>query len=135
MKDIKDLYTELFLNHHLMSIHLQTPGLALTVSQSHKAPELPGMGSNCYPNFAGVSSPSPAPSPVPPSDFGIRRHVPTAEREGEGVRAPVAIKGVDSRFLGGGGYQNVYKYTLFQGTVINFGKQSEFPTGLAGAVL
>lgn len=55
----------------------------LTACQSHKAPEFPGTGSNCYPNFAGVSSPLQLLVPFLPLIPSIRRHVPAAERRVE----------------------------------------------------
>lgn len=96
----QDLYTELFLNHHLMSMPTNSrPGLDLL---SHtKRPDFLGWVSTVTPTL--LVSPSPLQLLVPflPLIPGIRARPHSREEGGEGVRAPVAARGVDSRFLGG----------------------------------
>ena len=96
MKDIKGLvHTALFESSFNVNTY-KLQAWPLAACQSHKAPEFPGTGSNCYPNFAGVSLLPSSQSRSSLRLLAIGRHVPAphGRQEGrEGVHAPVAVKG------------------------------------------
>lgn len=139
MKGIKDLYTVFFLNHLFMTILINSKsGPRLLVSHT-KSLQCLGWDSGHYPLICGFSLPPVHPRLLimfPSLDSLLSGGTCSSDSTGDGrMGAGSNKRGLIQEFSD---YRNIYKYTLFQGTVIQLisrAEKSKLSRGLNGVAL